>query len=301
MAYQLRNVIDVSNRIQPMALTEKSFGFPCFLQVVADGARQRFVAGPFYDTESMSTTFGSNATCVKMANTYFAGGWYGKPAQCFVGVIEESEIADTTVFSSVIDNILAAEQDYYIIIVPDVAEFTDDLRGVVSAKVESSMNPKICMHTTENPDAYDANLNTDLGAFFKSLNYDRTWTLFDNLRDTNPSVNSAVASLIATVGFTTGRPVITLANKKLTGVAAIDLPSSAYPVLEEKRYNFYTRTTELITDMLRNSVMSSGQFLDTIQSADWFAYRLKYALLNLFQTQNKVPFDAVGYVVRILN
>ena len=58
--------------------------------------------------------------------------------------------------------------------------------------------------------------------------------------------------------------------------------------------NFYTKTTDIETDMFIDTRMASGQFFDTLQAADWLAYDMRYKLVNLVQTRDKIPFTDDG-------
>ena len=107
-------------------------------------------------------------------------------------------------------------------------------------------------------------------------------------------VSAAVLSAYATVSFTSARPSITMADKQLKGVTALNLTDAQYAVLQSKNYNFYTKTTDIDTDMFIDTRMASGQFFDTIQAADWLAYDMKYKLVNLVQNRDKIPFTEDG-------
>lgn len=396
MAYNLRNVIDVANKLQAMPPDRKTFGYGLGLVKSSAPAGQSLVAGPFTSAEEVAETYGSNSEVVRIANTYFQGGWFGKPYQFYVAqantetlaslsdwtvgqayevgakvqdegagyictfphassgtfsvnlwTLSEEELPEATewdvdtayeVGAQVKVPSVDAEDEFlyytcnyahtsgdefqltcwesyvptgepieewmrqylqdssnYYVILPSTEFSTAELVAIASS-VEASSQPKLCIQTYTSADAYDPAAVTDLGAKLQALKFDRTMVVYEPV-DGNGQVlyvGAAVASAYATVSFTSARPSITMANKQLKGVTALDLSSASYSALQGKNYNFYTKTTDIDTDMFIDTRMASGQFFDTIQAADWLAYDMKYKLVNLVQNRDKIPFTADG-------
>ena len=396
MSYNLRNVIDVANKLQSMPPDRKTFGYG--LALIAGNAPEGsdVVMGPFTSTDGVAEATGSNSEAVRIATTYFSGGWFGKPYQLYVayantetlnslpdwstaqayavgdkvvsngaayvctyanvssgtfdtnlwtqsqevipGAVEWS--ANTTyaagdavkienesgesgdaaydyytcnfahtsgtyfvetcweVFTPTgkdmdewMTEFLASSKNYYVFL-PSV-EFSNSDLLKVAAKVESASTPKMSIFTVTSSSAYSNASVTDLGYLLKSLSYDRSMTIYEDSGKVE-YVSAAVLSGYATVSFTSARPSITMADKQLKGVTALDLTDAQYSALQNKNYNFYTKTTDIDTNMFIDARMSSGQFFDTIQAADWLAYDMKYKLVNLVQNRDKIPFTEDG-------
>lgn len=391
MAYNLRSVIDVSNKLQGMPPAKKTFGYGLCL---AKGIRPEgtdVVSGAFTSVNAIAEVFGSNAEVVKQAQTYFSGGWFGKPYELYVAYADTETMAtieewttaqvyevgtkvksgdnayicsvahtssgefgtaiwknieeeqeteweseteyntgdkvsvlvdgETKYFECIyshtspsefsttcwdayvptgksisewMDDFLADSKNFYVFL--PTTEFSTDELVDIASKVESSTNPKLCIATYSDADAYATTETSDLGSVLKELGYDRTMVIYEpkNSYGEVKYVSSAVLSAYATVSFTNARPSITMADKKLNGVNALDLKDAQYGALQSKNYNFYTKTTDIDTDMFIDARMSSGQFFDTIQGADWLAYEMKYQLVNLVQNRDKIPFTEDG-------
>lgn len=397
MAFNIRNVIDVSNRLEGMPPDRKTFGYGlCLCKGTVQDASQ-IVQGPYTTAEAVAEAFGSNTEAVRMANTYFSGGWFGRPFQLYVAMVNTETIsslaewtagqsyevgskvkdegaayictfphassgtfnvnlwevtqttsetdwaADTqytpetivrieneeepstyTYYQCVyahtsgstfqqtcwesytptgepieewMNTILQSSQDYYVIL--PTTEFSTEEQVAIARAVEASSSSKLCIETYSAADAYEASVTTDLGPQLADLNLDRTMVVYEPV-DGSGQVNyvsAAVASGYATVSFTSARPMITMANKSLTGVTSLDLSDVQYSTLQSKGYNFYTKTTDIDTDMFIDTAMASGQFFDTLQAADWLAYDIKYNLVNLVQTSDKIPFTEDGLAI----
>ena len=393
MAFNIRNVIDVSNQLEGMPPDRKTFGYGLCIAKGTPEAGQ-VVLGPYTSAEAVAEALGSNIEAVRMANTYFSGGWFGRPFQFYVALVDtetisslaewiagqtyevgakiqndgsayictwphaasgtfstdmwavseepnetdwapstqysvgatvrvekESEPSTYTYYTCTyahtsgatfqqscwdtyeptgkpieewMTEILQSSQDYYVIL--PTTEFTTAELVTIAGAVESSSASKLCIETYSGSDALTSGVATDLGSQLKELNYDRTMVVYEPANDSGQVnyVSAAVASGYATVSFTSARPMITMANKPLSGVTSLDLTDPEYSTLQSKGYNFYTKTTDIDTDMFIDTAMASGQFFDTMQAADWLAYDIKYNLVNLVQTRDKIPFTEDG-------
>lgn len=398
MAYNLRNVIDVANKLQAMPPDRKTFGYGLALIKGTAPEGSDLVMGPYTSAEEVAEAVGSNSEAVRIATTYFQNGWYGKPYQLFIAfantetldsltewtagqsyevgskvknsdtayvctvantssgsfttdlwtladepIVEADEWEENTAYTvgdavkintaaegeepvyqyytcnyshtsglefqltcweafvpegqdieEWMNEFLQDSKNYYVFL--PSTEFTVDELAAIAAKVEAASQPKMCIETYTENDAYSTTEQTDLGARLKALKYDRTMVIYEpkNAAGVVQYVGAAVLAGYATVSFTSARPSITMANKLLTGVTALDLSSPVYSALQTKNYNFYTKTTDIDTNMFIDTRMASGQFFDTIQAADWLAYDMKYKLVSLVQNRDKIPFTADG-------
>lgn len=399
MSYNLRNVIDVANKLQSMPPDRKTFGYGLALIAGTAPVGSDVVMGPFTSADGVAEATGSNSEAVRIATTYFSGGWFGKPYQLYVAyantetldslaswvaaqsyvvgdkvknsgtayvctvsnvssgsfdtnlwelsstvIAEAQEWAPDTAYGvgdavKVLNEDAESGEDAYLYYTcnfahtsgtvfvvqcweayeptgKDMDEWMKDLLGSsknyyvflpstefsesdllkVAAKVEAASTPKMAIFTYTKSDAYNNASVADLGYQLKELSYDRSMTIYEPLNDSGVSeyVSAAVLSGYATVSFTSARPSITMADKSLKGVSALDLTDAQYSALQTKNYNFYTKTTDIDTNMFIDARMASGQFFDTIQAADWLAYDMKYKLVNLVQNRDKIPFTEDG-------
>ena len=392
MAYNLRNVIDVANKLQSMPPDLKTFGYGLALISGTAPEGADLIMGPDTSAQGVAEDLGSNSEAVRIANTYFAGGWFGKPYQLFVAFVDTDTMetlpdwetaqsykvgdkvisgstaykctaantssgsfstnlwvesvdpiaeapewaanttyavndavkitGDSTTYytcnyahksgavftencwdsfvpagkpvSEWMDDFLGSSQNYYVFL-PSIEFSKSDLIGIAE-KVEAASTPKMAIFTYTESDACNGSVETDLGKVLKERNYDRSMTIYEPKNDSDEVeyVSAAVLSAYATVSFTSARPSITMADKPLKGVTAINLTDAQYTVLQNKNYNFYTKTTDIDTNMFIDTRMASGQFFDTIQAADWLAYDMKYKLVNLVQNRDKIPFTEDG-------
>lgn len=403
MAYNLRNVIDVANKLQSMPPDRKTFGYGLALISGVAPSGSDVVMGPYTSADGIAEELGSNSEAVRIATTYFSGGWFGKPYQLYVafadtetlesldewtaGQVYEIDskvrannkayvcvhanvssgdfntdlwtLSDTPILGALdwesdteyaagatvrvlkegmeesgeseeelydyytcnfahksgddfsvacweefeptgkpmsewMTDFLGSSKNYYVFL--PSTEFKQADLLAVAAKVEAASTPKMCILTYTKDDAYNNSVATDLGYQLKALKYDRTMTIYEpvNQYGVVNYVSAAVLSGYATVSFTSARPSITMADKSLSGVVALNLTDAQYAALQSKNYNFYTTTTDIDTDMFIDTRMASGQFFDTIQAADWLAYDMKYKLVNLVQNRDKVPFTEDG-------
>lgn len=405
MAYNLRNVIDVANKLQSMPPDRKTFGYGLALISGTAPEGADVVMGPYNSAEAVAEELGSNSEAVRIANTYFSGGWFGKPYQLFVAfadtetlatlpewtVAQSYEVGDKVTSDGVayicsyanvssgtfntnlwtlstepiegatewepnaiyaagdavkilvedyesgeseedlyayytcnfahtsgsvfvtscweeyeptgkdmdewMTEYLRSSQNYYVFL-PSIQFSQEDLLKV-AAKVESAATPKMAIFTYTATDAFNNATQTDLGAVLQKLDYDRSMAIYEPISESGTVnyVSAAVLSGYATVSFTSARPSITMADKPLKGVTALDLTDAQYSALQKKNYNFYTKTTDIDTNMFIDTRMASGQFFDTIQAADWLAYDMKYKLVNLVQNRDKIPFTEDGLAI----
>lgn len=391
MAYNIRYVVDVQNVIQAMPPDRKTFGYG--LGIAKGTSTGQVVSGPYTSLADLVEEYGSNSEITRMGQTYFSGGWYGKPLEFYVSIVDTEtveslnqwvsaneytegmkvqnggsayictfphlspdtfstsmweEIAEPSEFTAweadtdyavgdcvsvtgeddsttyyqclcshtsgesfqtacwasyeptgkdisdwMID-ILGANQNYYIIL--PSREFSIAECSKIAAAVESASVSKTVMFSRPDSELTDPAVVTDLASTLKALNYDRSMVIYDPL-DANGQCeyeNAAVASGYATVDFTSARPMLVQANKKLKNITPLDLKSAVYTALRAKECNFYTKTTDIDTAMFIDASMASGQFFDTIQCADWLAYNIMYELVVLEQKMSSIPFSTTG-------
>ena len=98
MAYNIRYVIDVQNVIQAMPPDRKTFGYG--LGIAKGTSSGRTVAGPYSSLQELVEEYGSNSEIARMGQTYFSGGWYGKPLEFYVSIVDTETIDSLDQWSS---------------------------------------------------------------------------------------------------------------------------------------------------------------------------------------------------------
>lgn len=396
MAYNIRQVVDNQNVIQAMPPERKTFGYGLGIaKGVSPNGTDILVEGPYTSIEEVMDAFGSNSEIVRVARTYFSGGYYGKPAQFYVAYadtetldslnawVQNNQYAvgdkvrnDNTAYictfphtssgtfgtdmwksvtqeeasgaeewasdtqyqvdqyvkvttegeaayyqcvfahtsgeeftmacwevyqptgrdvADIMTDLLQSKDNFYILL--PTKEFDVQQCLDMAAAVEASSSKKTIIFTRSDSEILVKDDSTDLASKLKALKYDRSMVIYDPLDadGNNQYVNAAVASGYATVDFTTARPMLVQADKVLKGVVSLDLKSDQYSVMSSKYCNFYTKTTDIDTDMFIDAKMSSGQFFDTIQCGDWLAYNLTYEIVKLLQSTASIPFNDDGF------
>lgn len=394
MSYNIRFVVDVQNIIQSMPSAMKTFGYGMAL-VKGTPQSSPIVNGPFTSVKEVADTYGSNSEAVRIAQTYFSGGFYGKPAQFYVCVADTETIASLNTWNTgnqyisgdkvsnnnegyiciyphissgsfstnlwrvatseeaaktatewesgttyvtgqyikitgnevqyyqcvyehtsgdeftlncwesyvpsgkpiaeIMPDVLQSSANYYIIL--PSGEFDTQECIDIAVAVESADIKKTVFFNSADLNMTNPTFTSDLASRLKALEYDRSMTIYNplNSEEVSEYESAAVASGYATVDFTSARPMLVQANKKLSGVTALDTDSLVYNALKAKYANFYTKTTDIDTNMFIDARMASGQFFDTIQCADWLAYNITYELAYLMQNKSSIPFNEDGF------
>ena len=152
MAYNIRYVIDVQNVIQAMPPDRKTFGYGLGIAKGASASGQ-LINGPFNSLTDVIEQFGSNTEPARLAQTYFSGGWYGKPLEFYVAMVDTETVESLpqwTVANSYADDDKIQENNQaYICVFPHVSSgtFSTDLWKSVTEKeatgaTEWAMNTK---------------------------------------------------------------------------------------------------------------------------------------------------------------
>lgn len=158
MAYSIRYVIDVQNVIQAMPPDRKTFGYGLGIAKGASAGGQ-LVAGPYNSVTDVIEEYGSNSEAARLAQTYFSGGWYGKPLEFYVSIVDTETVESlpqwTVANSYTDDDKVQDDGNAYICVFPHVSSgtFSTDLWKSVT-EAEATGAEEWAMNTKYEPGTY---------------------------------------------------------------------------------------------------------------------------------------------------
>lgn len=261
MAFQdVQIVIDVN---KPGAVSD--LGTPLLL--VAHTTAGNFSV--FADSDEIKEEFGENHSAYKMALAIEKQGQY-RPNRIAVATYKTGEGAVTsdTVLREVFD------EDWYFVMLDDgeVGE-----KKAISDVVEGK-SFKVAVHL----------VTTEVEALaFESEKYRRTILL-----GVEPDTENELTN-VAAVGAVGSRTVgsVTWKFKSLVGVTPIKDKALAL-AFENANANYYMNVNG--KPHLRNGVMVSGEFIDSIHGQDWIRVNGETAVQTVLNNAPKVPYDDAG-------
>ncbi|MBR8123226.1 DUF3383 domain-containing protein [Burkholderia multivorans] len=165
------------------------------------------------------------------------------------------------------------------------ASITDDQHIAVATFTEADQR-HIYGITTQNPQALDSTVSTDLASKLKALNLD--YTIIQYSSSTPYAVSSLLGRLL-TVNFDGNNTTITLMFKQEPSVAAEQLTSTQANALQAKNCNVFVNYSN-DTSIIQYGVTPSGLFADSVYNAIWFRNRIETDVYNLlYQSPTKIP------------
>lgn len=247
--------------------------------VTWDATRARFdiVSGSTGATSSIgfATTPGSGVNIAPFFKLRSTDG-----GNTVVGIVAET--ADTCV-AAFADRF----RSWYGLMFAPVTPLTDAQHITVAQFIEGSARSRIYGATIG---ASSTILNgadaTDLASQFKTLNLERTFSLYST------SDAYAVATIFGrafTVNFAANNSTITLKFKQAPGLAAELLTDSQANTLELKNANVFVQYDN-DTAIIEQGVMANGYYIDEVHGTDAFQDALQVDLYNrLYQAKTKIP------------
>lgn len=168
---------------------------------------------------------------------------------------------------------------------------TDNQSLAVSSFIEALDITRLYGVTTQETSVLSSIVNTDLASLMMAQDYDQSIIQYSS------SSPYAIASLFGrafSVDFTAQNSTINLMYKQEPGVVAEDLSDNQGSILEAKNCNVFAEYDNS-TSIIQFGVVSSGQFIDTIQGLDWFQNAVQTACYNvLYTSTTKVPQTDAG-------
>lgn len=160
-----------------------------------------------------------------------------------------------------------------------------DEAGAKEAAAWAEAQVKVFGYTTSASNVLDLTSTADIGYFFKSNLYSRSFVIYDD--NDSYMVVSAMARAF-TVNFNEQNSTITLKFKVLPGTTPATITESQRKALVAKNVNYYTVFGD--SAMLAEGVMSSGQFFDERHGLDWLQNAIETNVFGYLYTRTtKVP------------
>lgn len=133
---------------------------------------------------------------------------------------------------------------------------------------------------------------TDIGSVLQDLGYNHTFTIYNTTADTS-FAEGGVAGCMAGIQAGTS----SAEYKTMTGVAVSGLTTTQRTSCDNKNVMYYERSSGV--NVLLNTKVSSGQFLDTVLFADWLKARIQEQLFGLLKRESdlgrKISYDESGF------
>lgn len=287
MAYDIRNIIDISNVIENVPVGARTFGKGLILTTGDSTAVSR--VRTYATLSAVLEDFGSNTTVYKMATSYFANGYYGTPEYLYIGIYDSAEDAS---LEEALVAISATQEDFYTFLADD--NFDDTARESIASWIESTDVAYTALFDDSNADTIDTAIDTDLASILQANSYLRSGVVYESA-DKSGGLDypaCAISGQMSTVEFTTGKSAITFTNKILSGIVGEDL--SVYTFLTQKNCGTYTQIKAKGKSATANIVLADGKSLDVVQSTDYMKETLENALLTLVLNSGKIPFTQKG-------
>ncbi|MCA8492560.1 DUF3383 domain-containing protein [Burkholderia arboris] len=167
---------------------------------------------------------------------------------------------------------------------------TDDQHFAIAAMIEADQ-AHIYGITTQNPQALDSTVTTDLASRLKALNYQYSVIQYSSA---SPYAISSFLGRLLTVDFNGNSTTITMDYKQEPGVVAEALSTSQANALQAKNCNVFA-AYQNNTAIVQYGVTPSGIFVDSIYNAIWFKNAVQTAVYNLqYQSPTKIPQTDAG-------
>lgn len=151
-------------------------------------------------------------------------------------------------------------------------------QNILDAAAWAEARVKIFGYTTANSDVADIGDTSDLASTFDSLDYSRTFGVWD---DNDDYAHFSVFARAFTVNFNQSNSTLTLKFKQLPGITPIEITETQRQAFLAKHINYYTEFGD--SKMLAEGVMANGRFFDEVHGLDWL--------------QNAIETNVFGYLL----
>lgn len=185
--------------------------------------------------------------------------------------------------------------------------FTKEVRDLISVTVPgpdtaveeaatwAQARVKIFGNISNDDDAKDPGVATDIGSLLNLAGYTRTFTDFDDDVDQYPAASGFGRAF--TVNFSQTDSTITLKFKQFPGITPVTLKSSEKIALDAKRINAYTlfgNAADTVA-LYAESFMAADLFFDEVHNIDFLADAIQNQVFGyLFTRTTKVPLTDKG-------
>lgn len=145
---------------------------------------------------------------------------------------------------------------------------------------------------TNNYDATDASVSTDIGSLFKAAGYRRSFVIYHDNAYYYPEV--ALLAYALHVDYRGINTTITTKFKDLFGIPTVPMDVTMLETLNGKNINTFTLVGQN-SRTFRNGVQSNENwFIDDLINLDNFREYLQVSVYNVFLSNKKVPYNQSG-------
>jgi hypothetical protein len=255
--------------------------------IVYDAVNTRFVITANSTGVGSTVSFLSTPNSSTDISSMMGGTADDSGAYVADGVAVETAVTAATLF----DNYFG--QTWYALVMPQIDDNDDHV--AVAAYIEGSDNKHLYGVTTQEAGALSAVSTTDIAYRLSQLGYNRSIVQYSS--ESAYAICSALGRLL-TVNYNGNSTVITLMYKQEPGIVAESLTPTQMVNVAAKNCNVFVNFNNN-TAILRNGVMSSGEFADNITDTDWLAVTIMNTLYNLLYTSpTKIPqTDSGGHIL----
>lgn len=162
---------------------------------------------------------------------------------------------------------------------------TDDQHCAVAQLIEGDQAHMYAV-TTQNPQAMDATVSTDIASRLKALTLKYSFLQYSS---ENPFAGVSLLARMLGVNFDANSSTITLMYKQEPGIAAESISTSQANALQAKRCNVFVNYSN-DTAIVQDGVTPSGVYIDSVYNSIWLKNRIQTDVYNLlYQSTTKVP------------
>lgn len=170
------------------------------------------------------------------------------------------------------------------------ASVTDDQHVAVAQIIEADQK-HLYAATTQNPQALDSTVTTDLASLFKALTLKYSFTQYSS---NSPYAGVSLLGRLLTTNFNANNTTITLMYKQEPGIVAESLTTTQANALQAKNCNVFVKYSN-DTAIVQTGVTPSGIFIDSVYNSIWFQNRIQTDVYNLlYQSPTKIPQTDAG-------
>lgn len=250
---------------------------------------------------SNSIAFTINGTAVSPVSfTTDNSETYGLIKTAIESAITDSEVTIDATAKTVVVEIFGGQVQTLSVVVTGgtnqaigtVTYVNEDDYKVASAWAETQK--KIFFYSSSSAAIYNPGSTTDIAAFMKNMNYDRTVSIYHpaSQGDAEPSYIEA-AWPGECLPFDVGSQ--TWAYKTLRAVAAYLLNASRQVAIKAKNCNIYTTVAGV--SITEEGKVASGEWIDIIRGVDALEAALQETVFGTLVNQRKIPYTDEGITV----
>lgn len=140
--------------------------------------------------------------------------------------------------------------------------------------------------------ALDAAVTTDIGSLINAAGHIRSFAFYSDQPTQYPDV--ALLSYVLHVNYAQENSTITAKFKNLVGITPAGISESQLTILQNKRYNVFTRVGNSSRTVREGVNANEAWFIDDLVNLDNFSEEVQTEVYNVFLRNRKVPYTEAG-------